>query len=157
MSFCLKCDTAVEVWLKVKYSAHPNPLSHQTMSWIGPLLLCDGAEGFRGLGYVYCAEKRVNEISWDGIVRRSPDDAAERLASRNFWTYLWFSHFVQRRMQYQARYRPPFISSHEKHTKSTVIIKIYTSLPQPENKQHCSSLRTKKVFLSGTLRVYVKL
>lgn len=153
---CLKCDNAVEERLKVKESAHPNPFSHQTMSWIGPLHICDGAEGFGGLGYVYCAEKRVNEISWDGMARRSPDDAAERLAARNFWTSLRFSHFVHRRMQYQARYRPPFISSHEKHRKSTVIIKIYTPLPQRENKQHFSSLRTKTVVLSGTLRVYLK-
>ena len=156
MSFCLKCDTAVEEGLKVKDSAHPNPLSHQTMPWNGPLHTCDGAERLGGLCYVYCAEKRVNEISWDGMVRRSPDDAAERLATRNFWTSLRFSHFVHRRMQYQARYKPPFISSHEKHTESTVIIKIYTSLPQRENKQHFSSLRTKTVFLSSILRVYVK-
>jgi hypothetical protein len=32
MSFCLKCDTAVEERLKVKESAHPNPLFQQTIS-----------------------------------------------------------------------------------------------------------------------------
>jgi len=59
MSFCLKCDTAVEVRLKVKEYAQPNPLSHQTMSWIGPLHICDGAEGVRWAGLcLLCGETR---------------------------------------------------------------------------------------------------
>jgi hypothetical protein len=112
------------------------------MSWIGPLHIWDRGRGVRrvGLGYVYCSEKRVNEISWDEIALRSPDEATEELATRNFWTSLRFSHFVHCHMQYEAHYRPPFIPSHKKHTKSTVTIKIYTSLPQRENKHHFSPL-----------------